>query len=488
MTRRLLTPLLLALVAAPPAARAQTPAPATDGLSVSASLRTRLEGWSWFESQAEDEYTFLGTLLRAGVGRQRAGLGWQVELAAPVLVGLPDDAAAPAPQGQSGLGPAYHAANDGEETVADVFLKQAFLRVGAVPGAAGHGVRLGRFEFAEGAEVTPGDPTLAALKRDRIAHRVLGNFGWSHAGRSLDGAQYGYGAPGVNVTALVARPTEGVFSVDGWPELEVGVAYGALTLPLADERNPGEARLFALGYLDYREAEGLVKTDNRPLAARRADAGRVGIATLGGHYLRALATGAGTADVLLWGAYQLGEWGEQDHRAWAGAVEAGFQPAGLESLRPWLRVGYYRSSGDHDPADGDHRTFFQVLPTPRIHSRFPFYNLMNLEDLSGSLILRPGSRVTVRGDARALRLSNAADLWYAGGGAYEEESFGYSGRPSGGSRDLATLLDASVELRLTPRATITAFLGWAGGGEVVEAIYPGGDRARLGYLEVELRR
>src|SRR5690606_5479606 len=106
----------------------------------------------------------------------------------------------------------------------------------------------------------------------------------------------------------------------------------------------------------------LVKTDNRPLAARQADREEVAVTTLGGHYLRVLPTGAGAVDVLLWGVYQAGEWGAQDHRAWAASAEAGIQPPVLPSLRPWLRAGHYRGSGDDDPADGRHGTFFQNLP------------------------------------------------------------------------------------------------------------------------------
>jgi hypothetical protein len=148
----------------------------------------------------------------------------------------------------------------------------------------------------------------------------------------------------------------------------------------------------------------------------------------------------------------------------------------------------FRSSGDADPADGRHGTFFQVLPTPRIYARLPFHNLMNLEEAFGSLVLRPTARLSIRGDARALRLASAADLWYLGGGAFEEESFGFAGRPAGGSTDLATLLDLGAEYRLTPRLIASAYFGRAGGGEVIRQIYPAGPNASLGFLEVEYRR
>jgi len=35
---------------------------------------------------------------------------------------------------------------------------------------------------------------------------------------------------------------------------------------------------------------------------------------------------------------------------------------------------------ENKPSDDQHNTFFQVLPTPRVYARFPFYNLMNNKD------------------------------------------------------------------------------------------------------------
>lgn len=66
--------------------------------------------------------------------------------------------------------------------------------------------------------------------------------------------------------------------------------------------------------------------------------------------------------------WQIGDWGGLTHSAGAGAVEAGYQPKW--KLKPWFRLGYFRSSGDGNPTDGDHNTFFQVLPTLRIYAEF----------------------------------------------------------------------------------------------------------------------
>lgn len=479
---------LMALALMPAALSAQgTPAPAAPapaaqggGITVSASLRSRVESWDWFDDGEAGEYTFAGVLLRAGVGQERRSVGWRAEIAAPVLIGLPDDAVAPAPQGQLGLGASYQAANR-EETTASVFLKQAYVRLGAASGD-GHRLRLGRMEFVEGTETAPRDATLAAVKRERVAHRLIGNFGFSHAQRSFDGAHYAYTAGPTHVTLLAARPTQGVFRVNGWDELKVGVGYGAVTHALGTS---AEARLFGVYYHDYR---GTVATDNRPLPLRQADDEDLRLATVGAHVLGVARTGAGDVDVLLWGALQGGDWESQDHAAHAFAVEAGFQPKGLGALRPWLRAGWNQSSGDGDAADGEHGTFFQALPTPRVYARFPFYNAMNVRDAFASLALRPDPKLTLRADVHALRLTEGADLWYAGGGAFERGSFGFAGRPAGGRRDLATLLDLGIDYRVRPWATLSAYGATALGGDVIETIYPGGGDGRFLYLELELRR
>ena len=62
-------------------------------------------------------------------------------------------------------------------------------------------------ELIDGTEVTPKDATLAGLKRDRIAHRLIGNFGFSDVGRSFDGVQYTLNRSRLNITAFGGRPT-----------------------------------------------------------------------------------------------------------------------------------------------------------------------------------------------------------------------------------------------------------------------------------------
>jgi len=468
--------LLLALAAA-----AQSEPVKLGSVVVTGSVRFRVENWQWFETPlADGRYTFGATQIRLGLQQQRARFDWMVEVEQPALFSLPNDAIAPPPQGALGLGANYFASNGSE--AAGIFLKQGFIRF-RLPGEKGNTLRLGRFEFVEGAEPGAKDTTITALKRDRIAHRLVGNFGFSHVGRSFDGAQLAWNPRKMNVTLMGGRATRGVFQVDGMGELDVDVLYGALTRATA-AGGPGEWRLFALTYHDGRRT---TKTDNRPLATRVADTHNIRITTAGANLLHLFPTRrAGSFDLLAWGALQGGSWGLQEHRGWAVALEAGWQPP-LKRLKPWLRAGWNKSSGDDDPADRSHRTFFQVLPTPRSYARFPFFNLMNNDDLFGTLILRPHARLTVRSDVHSLRLSSSKDLWYQGGGAYDQFVFGYAGRPSGGNTSLATLFDASADVTLSRNISVTGYFAAAEGKQVIAKIYPADRSARFGYLEFNYR-
>jgi hypothetical protein len=196
-----------------------------------------------------------------------------------------------------------------------VFAKQGFLRFKEIGGVAGQSLKVGWMEVIDGTEVTPRNTTLAAMKRDRIAHRLLGNFGFSRVGRSFDGAQYSLNGSKLNLTLFGGRPTRGVFQVDGWGELNVNVFYGAPTGQTGGKNSAGEWRVFGLGYSDYRD--GVLKTDNRPSVVRRVDTGHINIGTYGGYYLHIVSTKPGAFDILFWGAIQNGSWGRLAHQAGA---------------------------------------------------------------------------------------------------------------------------------------------------------------------------
>ncbi len=449
------------------------------------SDRLRGESVDWFRpmdgqaSPGAERYSFLGNQLRAGLRATYPRVQLVLEAQDTRLIDLPDDAVVAAPLGALGPGGSYYA-HTRDSSQGETFLKQAYVTLRR----SGLAATFGRFEVADGLETVPGDPTLAWLKRSRLAERLVGPFGYTHVTRSFDGGRLAWNRPFWNSTAFACRPTEGGFEVSANGEIDdVGLAGFAVTAKPRPSAAPTDLRLFYLYYADGRS--GPVKVDNRPLEQRLADTASIGVHTVGGHAVGVREAGAGALDGLLWGAVQDGSWGSLEHRAWALAAELGYQSRRTPGA-PWLRLGYGRSSGDDDPGDGEHATFFQLLPTSRIYAQLPFYNLMNNEDLFAQLILEPHPRVTVRADLHRLRLGEAADLWYAGGGATKDDVFGFSGIPSGGERELARLADLAVTVELGKRLTLYAYAGRAAGGEVVEASFAGNE-ATYAYLDLIFR-
>ena len=177
-------------------------------------------------------------------------------------------------------------------------------------------------------------------------------------------------------------------------------------------------------------------------------------------------------------------WGRLDRRTYALDFEAGVQPNLLRKLKPWVRGAYTYGSGDGNPNDGTHDTFFQVLPTPRPFARFPFFDMENNRDIMGALILRPQKNVTTSSEFHSLALANGNDLWYLGGGLFQPWTFGYTGRAAGGAKSLANLYDTSIEWHINRSVTATGYYGYAQGLAAIAAIYPLGKHGSLGYLEL----
>ncbi len=477
---------------APPADPAPAPAPAATpsqiklgDITITGSLRARLYVWDWFQpASGQNQYEYSGNLLRVNLAESLRSWDWDAEFAAPFLLGLPTKATDAAPQGALGLGSNYYAANNNSQYAAMIFPRQLYVRLKHLGGLEGQTLQVGRFTFLDGSELAPKDATLATLKRDRVSQRLLGDFGFSDVGRSFDGLHYQFDQSSNDFTFLAAVPTRGVFQTDGWGWNRIGFGYGAYTHEWGKGRHSADSRLFVIEYDDFRH---ILKTDNRPTAVRKGDTENIRINTFGGHTLHAFATGAGTLDALAWGAIQTGRWGTQQQLSYAFDVEGGFQPKILPRVKPWIRGGFTDGSGDGNPNDNKHENFFQILPTPRPYARFPFFNMMNTEDGFGSLILRPHSKVTLSGEFHSLRLSNANDLWYSGGGAYQPWTFGYTGRSTSGRRSLGNLYDTSLEYRANRKFTFTGYLGFTQGLAAMETIYPNGKDGEFGYVEMMYR-
>jgi hypothetical protein len=437
---------------------------------------TRIESWSYFEPKpggGNPNYTDVANRLLFGVERRTRHLDLAGALQYVQFAWLPPDAVGP---GALGSGALYFQ-HSGRTDSHGIYVRNLTIRLKAPD--AGLSVQLGRFGYTSGAESPSGDPKIEVVKRQRVDSRLIGEFEWSLYQRAFDGARVDVDKPGWHATGSALRPTQGGFEESAGVEIRrIDLLTGAASLKPGLLLPHTDWQVFANRYDDTRDVQARPDNTNKPAGAVDAHINTFGTSAVGVY-----PTGSGQIDVMGWAAGQTGSWYGQDHRAWAAAAEVGYQWAAV-SWRPWLRGGFFRGSGDQDPSDSTHGTFFPVMPTIRKYSLSTVYSLMNLNDVFVQALLRPNAATNIRVDLHRLDLASAADRWYAGSGATQETGtyFGYAGRLSNGATALGTMLEGSAEHTFSQRFSVNGYAGVMWGGDVVERLFAG---RRLAFVYAE---
>ena len=459
---------------------AQSPSLHIGSVDVSGELSVRGQGWNWFQDNKRVIYGFGQSTLRVALSQKRQRFDWRLEMEQPTLFALPNDAVPAGQMNPFGLGGSYYAANNGRENTASAFLKQAYINFSPFGGGKSR-LKLGRFEFNDGGEVTPTDRTLAWVKNDRLNGRLIGSADWYGIGRSFDGANFVYSlAKKTTLGVMAARPTRGVFDVNGNGELEVDVQYVDLTQELPAKHSTSELRFFAMNYHDGRRT---LKVDNRTLAEREADTANIRIGTFGASYVMVFGTPIGKWDLSGWGAWQTGRWGLLSQGADAVTAEVGWQPPVLKFLHPYLRAAANYGSGDSNPSDNKHETFFQPLPSQTQYAMFPYYTMQNGQDYFATLLLRPSPRATIQFDVHKTKLSEPQDLWYQGTGAFQNTSFGYTGQATRNQGSLANYIDCGIDALLVKGVWLKAYIGALSGKSTLSTLQHG-QKGGFAYTEL----
>ncbi len=467
---------------------AQQPAsPESSGSTqVTAVLRdvARVESWSFFEpppggdpstplGTGSPDYVFVGNRLTFGVKAE--GRRWAAEGALQYiqLWNLPSAAYGP---GALGTGALYFAAS---ETATQYQLYPRRLALTLKDLMPGVSFMVGRMGYASGAEAASGVPAIEAVKRERLDARLLGEFEWSIVQRAFDGVRLDVDRTGWHATAALMMPTQGGFEESATPTItDIKVAAGSVTFRPHVVLPWSELQLFVDVYRDRRPVAS--RPDNTGLAAIDVD---VTVTAFGASQVGVFPTVAGELDSLVWVAGQLGDWYGQGHRAFSAAGEIGHRWTAVD-WRPWVRAGFLYASGDGDPRDDDHGTFFQMLPTLSRYSASTTYSQMNLRDLFVQAHAYPRDRIRVRVDLHRVDLAQGEDRWYSGSGATARQGgyFGYEARPSGGERGLGTVLEGWVDVAFNRRWSVNGYVGTIWGGDVVRRLFAD-DRLRFFYLE-----
>lgn len=443
---------------------------------------TRFSQWDFFDpgvGGGESNYNYTSNRLRLGMSWVMPRVEVNVVGQYVQFGGLPRNATGP---GLLGLGAAYFGHSG------DTWSRQAYLRYANVKlkNVADSGVSLqfGRFGFNGGLETVTENKKIQTLKRIRISQKLIGEFGWSIYQRSYDGVRADWKNNFGNLTLAAFRPTQGGFEeVAGTTINEIDTYIAAWTVPSGQWLPHNEVQLFFYKVDDERPVTG--RPDNSGRGAPNGvnlDVNNFGFSVVG-----AYPVGQGEADSLVWVSLQNGSWYEQQHRASALALEGGYQWKDLP-WTPWVRGGYMRSSGDRDPSDEKHGTFFQMLPTSRIYSLSTTYNLMNNTDVFTQVFLQPRSDLKLRVDFHHIRLTEASDRWYFGAGAGQARGtiFGFGGRSSNGFNGFGNVLEGEVEYQVNKYWFVKAYLSHIFGGNVVRTTFSG-DQMNFIFLENILR-
>jgi hypothetical protein len=112
---------------------------------------------------------------------------------------------------------------------------------------------------------------------------------------------------------------------------------------------------------------------------------------------------------------------------------------------------------------------------------------MNNQDSFVQLIDRPTKKLELRSDIHWVQLSSGKDLWYQGGGAFDNKVFGFTGRPGNGHTSFDSMWDISSDWQATQNLAVNFYYAHVLGKQVVAAIYPTDRTEQFGYAEFVYR-
>lgn len=474
----------------PPAAATPAPPAATAASGTTSFLAenvTRAELWRYFQPDPHPppgggrnpDYTFVGT--RFTLGATYRGSRWSADGALQYvrLDNLPTGSVGP---GFFGNGGAYFFHANGR------FSYQFYLRrlsLGWRDAASGTWVEAGRFSRAAGTDVPSGDATIDRTVADELNGRLLGDAEWSFYQRAWDGVRGGVARGGVAATVTAAVPTQGTFEESANLPID-RLRVGAIEVTLAPGRLVPRTRVeaFAMFYDDRRRVTGRPDNAAANPVARAVD---VQVTTVGASIAGAYPSRWGRSDLTAWGAVQTGSWYGHSHRAASATASVGHRLTGVLG-RPWMRAGTVWASGDGDPADDRHGTFFPMLPSSDRVSRLNAYALMNVVDHWATLELAPHAALDLTGGLHRVSLATGADGWYQGSGASQRAGtyVGVLGLPTRGAERLGTVVETSATWRARRWWTVRGYVGRMAGGDVVAQNFAG-RRLVSGWLESTLR-
>lgn len=436
--------------------------------------RARYEVWDGFEQTRDQDgksYDFTSYRIRPYLGYAWDNVKLFSRFQAVGALDLPENAA-------SGPGLNYYnwSAPDDSPNATDIIELYLEAENVVIPGL---GFRVGRQGIKDGAEVRYNDFAWDWLKENRLSERLIGNWDWSNMGRRYDAATVFYDAPGYNLNLFGAKVLSGGYDYENsYDQLnDVFIGGGTLTIK-KDKFSNLELRVFDYYY-----------RDSRNVVADSITGNKVEVNTVGASVLSVYpGVGAGDLDLMLWGAYQSGDWGRNDQDAYAAVAEVGYR---LPSViwQPWTRLGFAYASGDDNPGDNDNETFFNLLPSNhKYHGAMDMIAFSNIYDSYLQLILLPSKKLKLQADGHYYMLAEDCkdSYWYTGSGAYNDKFFGYDQYSTNGDDDIGIEVNFSAEYQLAANMAFTAGYAHFFGGDAAENYYMKDEDADWAYVQFDL--
>jgi hypothetical protein len=335
--------------------------------------------------------------------------------------------------------------------------------------------RFGRQLVAEDSGLRYDDAAFQMV-RDRGNARLVGNLDWVAGGRSYDGVTLASQGEEWVARAFGLEVNRGAFDVEHQGQSLDDVQIGGLEL--SNRRGalvPG-TELGAFAYVFHDERAVTIGALGDELLAQ----------TLGGRVATRGKIGPGHADLFLWYARQHGDSGGQRLQADAWIAEAGYQ-LGSAPLKPWVRVGHARGSGDGSATDGASNNFHNGVPTNHTYYGYAdLFALTNLRNTYVDLILSPAPDVKLAATFHDFALNDDGAGFFAGSGPFNEAAFGYAATAVT-SRNLGQELDLTLRVTSSDRGA-WVLLGYSRfwGDTAFERLFTRDD-VSFAYVEVGWR-
>jgi hypothetical protein len=314
-------------------------------------------------------------------------------------------------------------------------------------------------------EVLSGDARFDWVKRTRLAERLIGTWDWVNVGRRFDGATVAVNEEAWHLYGFGARILQGgVDYQNAFDQLDGVDTFGAVvTSKRGGWAGSSEIRVFDILYKDSRPSTQALLGD------------RLTVNAIGASLIGVYPTDSGAWDLMLWGAFEHGDYGAQSQKATAIIAEGGYGWPAVKGS-PWIRGGVARSSGDDDPGDSKHGTFFNMAPTNhKWYGSQDFSAFQNLTNFYGQFQVKPHPKWSLLLDAHLFRLTDTADAWYGGSGPANNQAFGYAARrPADGSQlpaDIGTEIDLTANWNVRPKLGVQLALSYFGGGDAPKSLF-----------------